>query len=558
MDSEPINRSNVSGTLLAAAVVLLCAWPLAFFTMAHYLPEVETDEVSYFLQIKTFFYHGLHGGYFFANDDVPASPIHFDMHGPGFAVIYGLIARAVGWRNYSPYIANLLVFVPSWLLLVVVTRKPSNRIAIAVFVLLHAYFLLFLPSAMQETLQFSTAVVCVVLWSLAMDRQRRAAWTALALVIVVASLVRPTWALAIPVLLFSFLRQRVGTANLWTPRNVGLAAAALAVGAISTLASIRLLAFWTLPTSAPVSEEIFRTSDSLATAVRAFLSFRSLGVFGDWPLYFRVGTWVLVVAFAAIAVFGGRRNRELALYSLGLVMLPLIAQLKFYSIDGWRDFRQLAPFHAMAGLSFAASADFSAVTRHRAWRYAVVATSVLLIGLNLTLAVIGVRFQYEKNWRHRTTSRDLAGGYIFGQIGDVMRVAPSDSAFCKTLYIQVETFNDARLIHLPLGFGVSTLKQTEPGKFPHLKGKYVLMAAHYLTTRDGLMAMGINPDNHEAIIGAELAGRIPQGRASGWADDDPHNPKPDWKDLIASSGEWRLEKEADDFALWRSTTNCQD
>ncbi len=230
----------------------------------------------------------------------------------------------------------------------------------------------------------------------------------------------------------------------------------------------------------------------------------------------------------------------------------------FYVINGWTDFRGLAPFHAMAGLWFVSHADWDTVLRYRPRRLAIVAACVVLIGVNLSWAIVGIRQLYEKNWRHRTTSTDLAGAFLFSQMEPVLHASDSDPASCKTLYVRVESFNDPRIIHLPLGFGVSTIHQTRPGRIPPLKGKYVLIGAHYLTTRDGLRAMGIDPDDHGAIIGAELARRIPQGRASGWADDDPHNPSPDWKELFARSTDWKLEKEVDDYALFRSTTHCLD
>jgi hypothetical protein len=562
VESDAIDKPNALGTLLAAVVILLCAWPLAFFRMAHYLPEVDTDEAWYFLQVKTFLYHGLRGGYFFTNDSVPASPIHFDAHGPGFAVIYGLIARVIGWHNYSPYAANLLLLIPSWLLLFSVTRGRTNRIAVSVFVLLHAYFFLFLPSAMQEGFHISIGVLTVALWVLALDTKSRVVWISLAVVIIMASVVRATWALAIPAVLFSFLRQRFGTVDFWTARNAALSGLAFLFGAIATVVAVRLLAFWSVPSfwavSASTASPVVFHLHPVATDLRSFLSLRSYGHFQNWPAYFRVSTWILLAGWAAIAVFGGRRNREVALDSLVVLALPVAAHIMFYVINGWTDFRGLAPFHAVAGLSFAARADFDAVTRRRPWSYACTAACVLLIGLNLSWAVVGVRAAYEKNWKHRTTSTDLAGAFLFKQMEEVMRVSPEDSAFCKTSYVRLESFNDPRIIHLPLGFAVSVLRQVKPGVLPSLKGKYVLVGAHYLTTRAGLEAMGINPDNHEAIIGAELTGRIPQGRASGWADDDPHNPTPDWKELLARSQDWKFEKEADDYALFRSTTNCLD
>src|SRR5437764_718438 len=147
--------------------------------MRHYLPEVDNDEVMYFLLVKVFRSQGFHGGYSFVNDRIPASPIHFDAHGPGTTLLYGALGSLVGWTNYSPYLANLLLFVPSWLLLAyALRRRPQNQIATACFVLANGYFFMFLPSAMQESFHISVAIAVAAFWYIAVEDKSPVAWTA--------------------------------------------------------------------------------------------------------------------------------------------------------------------------------------------------------------------------------------------------------------------------------------------------------------------------------------------------------------------------------------------
>src|SRR5262249_19105011 len=143
---------------------------------------------------------------------------------------------------------NLLFLVPGWLLLQFATRRrPANQTAVSLFVLLHAYFYLFLPSMMEESFHISVAILIVALWSLALDRRSRTAWTALWLVVALATAVRMTWGLTVPVLAFSMFRQRYGTADLFTMKNAMLAAAASAAGGVCTLAAVGLWRSWALP-----------------------------------------------------------------------------------------------------------------------------------------------------------------------------------------------------------------------------------------------------------------------------------------------------------------------
>src|SRR3954451_15942096 len=96
--------SNSVSVVLAATVGLVCVWPLFAFSMTHYLPLIDNDEVICFLEIKAFLVHGLtSAGNFFINDQIPASRIHSGLHGPAFVALYGLFARVIGWHNYSPY-----------------------------------------------------------------------------------------------------------------------------------------------------------------------------------------------------------------------------------------------------------------------------------------------------------------------------------------------------------------------------------------------------------------------------------------------------------------------
>jgi hypothetical protein len=233
------------------------------------------------------------------------------------------------------------------------------------------------------------------------------------------------------------------------------------------------------------------------------------------------------------------------------------AQILFYVIDGWRDFRVLAAFHALAGLWFVARAELPAWGNRRPIiRYTGAFAAVLLVVFNLAWSFLGVTERYYNTWSRRAVARDSYGRFLFRSIGSHLQIHDDDDAFCRTIYVWQRSFNDQRLVHLPLGFGVSALQETDDRALPALKGKYVLIGSEYVNTRAGLKAIGLDPDDHRAIIGAELAGRIQQGRRSGWADDDPGNPVPDWKGMVKASKDWQLEGEQDEYTLFRSTTHC--
>jgi hypothetical protein len=566
-------------TWIAAALVLLvvvlCAWPVAAFSMKHYLPEVDNDELMYFLLVKTFRSQGLHTGYSFTNDRVPAGPIHFNIQGPGTVPLYGQLSRLVGWTNYSPYLANLLLFVPSWLLFAYALRRhPHRQIAASVFVLANGYFFMFLPSMMQESFHLSVAIAMAALWLMAIERKSPWAWSALLVLTLAAMLVRYSWAVVLPCFLFSFVMQRTRTWSMWR-RVLVSGLISLVGGAIATDIAVTLLVGWALP-PAPAPQTAFSVPNvalgfstaRLVVNLKAVAQLKSMGMFADYPRYFLATVIATLAVFLPVALLANRDTRARAAAAWGFLILggAVSAQVMFYTIDGWRDFRVLLPVHAFAGLMFFSRVDLAWDRWTRRTRAAVVSAAILLIAGNAMWPAKALRKGYWLNWSGNMPAIDEAGRDDFARLAPYLEASHGDSAFCKTVYANGELWGDARLAHMPDIFAVSAVEEERPGQVPPLRGKYALIKTEPPrppsgTTRAHLRSLGIDPDNHEAIIGAELSGRVRQGRASGWADDDPANPAPapppsDLTSVLARSGAWRKVADVHDLTLFRSTVNC--
>jgi hypothetical protein len=506
--------ANVS-RLVVASVYLLTAWPLFVFTMRHYLPVIDNDEVGYFLQIKTFVAHGFNGGNFFLNDQLPASRIHFGLHGPAFITIYGLLAWIVGWRNESAYIANLLIFLPSWFfLLTTLGRDPARRIAVSLFALAHGYFFLFLPSVMQESFQISVAILMAALWTIASERRSAWAWTGLFGLTGIAMLTRYTWGLALPMFFYSWLRQRIPSQSGRAFFQIGLGLISMLAGATLMYAARQLWMFWAEPAFAEAQGLSLHSIPAILANVRALFSFHTEGAFERFPLYIRASGWVLFVIFAAVATFARTaRNREAAAYSFLLLAVPMAALATYYMVDGYRDFRVLAGFHALAGLSFLARADLDWAAMRPTIRATAAVAVAAAIAINVLLVSEAARSRYQLEWQ-RAEGRevDLAAARLFATIGGHMQFVPADSNYCKTVYGPIDVLDDPRLIHLPQGFAFSVIMPTQPDTLPTLKGKYALF----------------------------------------------HSTPSRMKTLIDASPEWRLLGSFDRYALYRSTSSCPD
>jgi hypothetical protein len=507
--------ANTLDRALTAAIALACGWPLFAFSMTHYLPLVDNDEVIYFLQVKTFLAHGFNGGNFFLNDKIPASRIHFGLHGPAFITLYGLFARVIGWHNYSPYVVNLLIFLAALLLLRLSLRsQPAARVVVALFVLTHGYFFLFLPSMMQESFHISVAILMAAVWKFARDRQSGIAWTALFVLTFMAMLTRYTWGLTLPFFVFSFLQQCRPDRSRRLAAGVADGTAAVIASVILTYAAMRLWVFWTAPASVNAQTLPAISMVKAFENLKALFSFEGINVFAKYPLFFRVSTWVLLGGLAAATLFArSAASRVAAVYSLGLLAVAMLAQALFYTVDGYRDFRVLAGFHALAGLAFFSRVELSGASLDPRARGVAVAAVVVFAALNFQFTVEGARLRYSVEWqRSKGVDADRSAKLLFAAIADHMAVAPEDTSFCKTIYGPVDLTSDPRLIHLPLGFGFSAIVPTEPDKLPPLRGKYALL-----------------------------------GSASS-----------PMKNLFDVSPDWRLVGGFGQYCLYRSTVNCQD
>jgi hypothetical protein len=516
-----VTRKAIAAVLVTL-VVAVCAWPLAAFSMKHYLPEVDNDELMNFLLVKTFRTQGFHIGYAFTNDHVPAGPIHFSIQGPGTVLLYSQLARLVGWTNYSPYLANLLVFIPSWLLLSYALRRhPQRRIAAAVFVLAHGYFFMFLPSMMQESFHLSVAIAMAALWLMAIEGESPAAWAALLALTAAAMLVRYSWAVVLPCFLFSFVMQRTAA---WPVGRRLLASVLVSVagGAVVTAIAVRLVIGWALPPNS-VSSSAFSvppiafgfSASRLAVNLSAVARLKSIGMFGDYPRYFLGGLITTLAVFLAVGLCATRDRdaREAARWGFVILGAAFSAQILFYTVDGWRDFRILLPAHAFAGLMFCSRVDLSWERWPVASRVAAVIALSLVMAVNAVWSVRALKRGYLSNWTGNIVAIDDAGRRDFARLAPFLDVSRGDSAFCKTVYANDDLWGDARLAYMPDAFAVSAIAQ-ERGRVPVLRGKYALIRAT--------------------------------------APADPFN----WVRELSASRDWRMVAEVDDLTLFRSTMNC--
>jgi hypothetical protein len=167
---------------------------------------VFNDEAHYWNEVDSFARVGFRGGYFVVNERPAAAGwTRFGPHGPAFPVLYGSLARVLGWREASGPLFNVLALWAGSAVWLWLCRPDTPRLLAAI--LLTATFwpcLLFIPSTMQEPFHCAIAFVLAGLAYCALcgDDSRSPlspgrAFAAFVVVAALASIFRVSWALVL-------------------------------------------------------------------------------------------------------------------------------------------------------------------------------------------------------------------------------------------------------------------------------------------------------------------------------------------------------------------------
>lgn len=201
-----MRRLLLAAVLLAAPVAVVSAvlWrhhaTLLNCTLNRSDPKYN-DESHYWAEVQCFATAGFRGGYFVMNEKTPPlRALHFGPHGPGFPVVYGSLARVLGWGPVSGPLFNLLVVAAGTLIWLALCRPGAGQLGVVAFLVAGFWpLLLFIPATMQESLHFAFAFALAGLASRSIREEGRGAATlAFPVAVALASLVRLTWCLLLP------------------------------------------------------------------------------------------------------------------------------------------------------------------------------------------------------------------------------------------------------------------------------------------------------------------------------------------------------------------------
>ena len=170
-------------------------------SLANFHPDT-TDAIMYWHQIRTFAAVGFSGGYYTVGEEAAAASFtHFYAWGPWYIALYGLIGKVVGWSLWSPMLFDVAAVTLALLGGLLLMRPNVGRLVLVLLVLLTYWPLhLHLPRAMQEPFHYAVAILLAGIFYRLLVHEgavpHRFLGAAL-IMILGASLVRPTWILLV-------------------------------------------------------------------------------------------------------------------------------------------------------------------------------------------------------------------------------------------------------------------------------------------------------------------------------------------------------------------------
>jgi hypothetical protein len=449
----------------AVAVIAIAALPLLVASvmakslvggsLVDSVPYVS-DEIAYWTQIAAFDETGFGGGYTTV-DERPARAAftHFGPEGPGFPVLYGLVAKVVGWGYASGPVFGAVAFLAgacAWLLI----ARPG-RVQAALVLGTFWPVVLAAPNTMQEPLHFAIGCALAALIGTSLGEQapsRARLWTTWGL-LAVAALVRPTWALVAVGFAWQRSRRNGSTLGVW----------GLVAGVVICLGLYAVLAWMSAPYPRATSglDLINRGPVGAVTAVLSALGNWRRWLFGDAePLerFFRFEVLVVAVLATASALRGGDAAGRRLMGTMAASMWILIAaNLALENVGSWQDYRATAPALLMTLLA--------ATTIRARWVWAVVAAHVLVT----PQAIATFRDFHEPRWERE--GRVDAIDRFAASIRPHVRFDPALSGWGNTLLVSVARY-DFPLMGVPPGIGLSVTFDWAGVPAP-AKSRYVLL-----------------------------------------------------------------------------------
>jgi hypothetical protein len=475
--------SRLAPTLLCVAcvplvVIILVRWlfdmPLSAFR------PVLSDEVYYWHEALTFARAGLQGGYYTLEEVTnPSGFTPFGPHGAGFVMLYGLVATFVEWHRHSVLLLNLVAIATGAWVWAACAGISTARLWLSVLLLATFWQMVFWASTgMQESLHHAGALVMATLFARALASSKvegpPSTWLTAtgAALLVLLSLVRPTWIILMPLWALVTFRSHSRT------RLITAVAASVVIGGVMLMIFNRTVAPYSRGFSFVELLNRSGARDTPSIVENLMFNLNRTVTFSEYDhleILHRLQYWSFMAATLVAAVvlwrrspspqgFGGAGPRPGPVAHLAVAATAMVAilglMLLLYSLTNWAEHRVLSAFLLFAVL----------LTLAAPGRLPVLLVTALIVS-NLATAgtfrrVFEAKRQDQFVWDRRGVSA-LEEALTTHSV----TYRKSDSRWCNTLLTAQEP---PYLIAVPAGLGISVVRESDQMPVPP-RSRYLLL-----------------------------------------------------------------------------------
>jgi hypothetical protein len=168
--------------------------------LTDFFPVSPTDQNEYWHQIATFNSVGLNGGYYTHLEKTAfITESRFGVHGPFYILLLGVLSKITGWTYATSIFFNMFFIALGFILFAWFSNLNIRQLILAGLSL--SFFppvLIYLPTAMQESLHQMAGIVFALIFGFSLTNQEKLnGWHKAAAILftLIASLNRPSWAL---------------------------------------------------------------------------------------------------------------------------------------------------------------------------------------------------------------------------------------------------------------------------------------------------------------------------------------------------------------------------
>lgn len=474
MSQRIIKLSALVSVALAPIMVVSILLQVQFgASLLDYAPAWN-DEISHWHQAVSFAEAGFESGYYVLNENpAPAKFSKAYTWGPFPYVYYGLIMRVVGIELYTILLINAATLALITLAALIVVRPTWSQLAwVGGILLTFPSILTYLPATMLEPLHQSVAILgSVGFYFVLTQRRTKTAAFLTTLLLMLAGVMRPTWALLILPLLFLAQDER----NFWAAFKA-LLVSALLIGLVA-------ITYYATTSPYPHSRNYFVEGDApLLQRIGGLLDFtlaslQSLTTHPDTIIVTHRASVVLIigmlVGWAIWHVWQKRRNEKLPsvwweialhLYNLAAIYASIIV---LHNTASGEDFRSMGAHLLFSAILLA--------LRQRRWLVGVM-IGVWMLSMPFVLDIYEYKagnFNGQVRQEFVQYASDLAGVLIYN--------ADAPNSWCNTVTMSFQYLNTPPGLPLAVdpGIGLSHIfpwDQTGRYAIPDVfKAKYLML-----------------------------------------------------------------------------------